>query len=57
LLLLPIDCPFSNVAQSFAAMIAYPNQRVLLVVYRLVNFDKRRIFQGFEYAVAVLGPA
>jgi hypothetical protein len=56
-LLLPIDCPFSNVAQSFAAMIAYPNQRVLLVVYRLVNFAKRRIFQGFEYAVAVLGPA
>jgi hypothetical protein len=56
-LLLPIDFPFSNVAQSFAAMIAYPNQRVLLLVYRLVNFAKRRISQGFEYAGAVLGPA
>jgi len=38
-------------------MFAYPNQRFLLVVYRSVNFAKRRIFQGIEYASAVLGPA
>jgi len=33
------------------------NQRFLLVLCRAVNFAKRRIFQGFEYAGAVLEPA
>jgi hypothetical protein len=33
------------------------NQRFLLVLYRVVNFAERRMFQGFEYAGAVLEPA